>query len=361
MAYSNATTRHTLRIIDASLNRVGEGLRLLEDMARLLLNDTGLTQQLKTMRHGLIRGDYSFNEQLLQSRNSESDVGIALEVPGEEKGRDLPLVLVANSRRVQESLRTLEELAKIPALTLKLDPEKFKQARFNLYTIEKELLSKLQRQDKLKNVSGLYAIIDMQALKGRNPIEVASQVIHGGARVIQLRDKVQSKEKLLLIAQELKTLCAEHNVLFIMNDYLDLALAIDADGLHVGQDDLPVRVARRLLPPGKILGCSTTTLEQALAAQSDGVDYIAVGAMYPTSSKEVVKVVGLERLRQVRQAMSLPLVAIGGITKDNVPEVIAAGADSVAIISAILGAKSPEEASRQIVNSFDTKREQVNG
>ena len=265
-------------------------------------------------------------------------------------------MLVANSRRVQESLRTLEELAKVPGITPKLDPEKFKQGRFNLYTIEQKLLSKLLRQDKLKYISGLYGIIDIQALKGRNHIEVASQVIRGGAKTIQLRDKVQSKGKLLPIAQELRTLCAEHNVLFIMNDYLDLALDTDADGLHVGQTDLPVKVARRLLPLDKILGCSTTTLEQAVAAQSDGADYIAIGSMYPTSSKEAAKVVGLERLRQIRQAISLPLVAIGGITKDNASEVIAAGADSVAVISAVLGAESPEEASRQIADSFKTQK-----
>jgi len=350
----------TLRIIDANLNRVGEGLRLLEEIARLLLNDAALTQQLKTMRHELIRGDNSFHQQLLQSRNSKSDVGVDIEVPGEEKEKELPAVLVANARRVQESLRTLEELAKVPSTTAKLDSGKFKQARFNLYTIEQELLSKLLRQDKLKHISGLYVIIDTQALKGRKHIEVASQAIRGGARTIQLRDKVQSKEKLLPVAQQLKTLCTEQNVLFIINDYLDVALGTDADGLHLGQDDLPVKVARKLLPLGKILGCSTTTVEQATKAQSEGADYIAVGAMYPTSSKTATrtpaKVVGLETLRQVKQAISLPLVAIGGITKDNVSEVIAAGADSVAVISAILGAESPEDAARQIADIFEIQK-----
>ncbi|MFC1943635.1 thiamine phosphate synthase, partial [Chloroflexota bacterium] len=346
----------TLRIIDASLNRTGEGLRLLEDIARLLLNDAALTQQLKTMRHELIRSDRSFQQQLLQSRNAEGDVGVNIEVPGEEKERELPMVLVANARRVQESLRTLEELAKVPGTTPKLDSEKFKQARFNLYTIERKLLSKLLRQDKLEHISGLYVIIDTEALKGLSHIEAASQAIRGGARTIQLRDKVQSGEKLLSVAQQLRTLCTEHNVLFIINDYLDVALGADADGLHLGQGDLPVKVARKLLPLGKILGCSTTTVEQAMAAQSEGTDYIAVGSMYPTSSKEAVVVVGLERLQQIRQAVTLPLVAIGGITKDNASEVIAAGADSVAVISAVLGAEFPEEAARQIADSLETQK-----
>lgn len=339
----------TLRIIDANLNRVGEGLRLLEDIARLLLNDAVLTEQLKTMRHELIRGDYSFHQQLLQSRDVEGDVGIDIEVPAEEKERGLPLVLVANARRVQESLRALEELAKVPGITPKLDSEKFKHGRFNLYTIEQKLLARLLRRDKLKHISGLYVIIDTQLLKGRHHIEVARQVIRGGARAIQLRDKVQSKGELLPIAQQLRTLCAEHDVLFIMNDYLDLALAVDADGLHVGQDDLPVKVARKLLPMDKILGASARTIELATAAQSEGADYIGVGSMYPTSTKETAEVVGLERLHQIKQAVSLPLVAIGGITKDNASGIMAAGADAVAVISAVLGAESPEEASRQIV------------
>jgi len=360
MALSEATSRQTLRIIDANLNRVGEGLRFLEEIARLLLNDAALTQQLKTMRHELIRGDYQFHQQLLQSRNSEGDVGIDMEVPGEEPEKELPVVLVANSRRVQESLRTLEELAKVPATTVKLESGKFKQARFDVYTIEQKLLSRLLRQDKLKHISGLYVIIDTQALKGRHHLEVAGQVIRGGARTIQLRDKTLGKGELLPVAQQLKNLCAEHGVLFIMNDYLDVALDSDADGLHLGQDDLPVKVARRLLPLGKVVGCSTTTVEQAVAAQSDGADYVAVGSIYPTSSKTLAriaaKVVGLETLHQVRQAVTLPLVAIGGITRDNASEVMAAGADSVAVISAVLGAGSPEEASRQIADSLEMQK-----
>ena len=347
MASPESISNQTLRIIDANLNRIGEGLRLLEDLARLMLNDAVLTQQLKAMRHKLLESDWSFQQQLLQSRNSEGDVGIALEVPGEEKERGLPITVVANSRRVQESLRTLEELAKIPGT--RLDSEKFQQARFSLYTIEQKLLSRLLRQDKVKRLPGLYVIIDIQALKGRNPIEAASQAIHGGAKTIQLRDKLGKKKELLPIAQQLKSLCAEHHVIFIVNDYLDLALATDADGLHLGQNDLPIPVARKLLPIDKILGCSTTSVEQAITAQSEGADYIAVGSIYPTPSKETAKVIGVERLRQIRQAVSLPLVAIGGITKDNATEVMAAGADSVAVISAILQAEDIEKATREIV------------
>jgi len=355
MTPPEAISKQTLRIIDANLNRIGEGLRFLEDLARLLLNDATLTQQLKTMRHEMLRGDWSFQQQLLQARNSEGDVGISIEAPGEEKQRELPIMVVANARRVQESLRVLEEMAKIPEV--KLNSEKFKQARFTLYTIEQALLSKLLRQDKIKRLPGLYVIIDTKALiKGRSHIDVASQAIQGGAKTIQLRDKLQSKKELLLIAQQLKNLCAGHDVLFIVNDYLDLALATDADGLHLGQSDLPVGVARKLLPTDKILGCSTTTVNQAINAESEGADYIAVGSIYPTTSKETVEVVGLDRLRQIRQAVTLPLVAIGGITKDNVAEVMAAGADSVAVISAVVQAEDIEEAAREIAETLEVQK-----
>jgi len=355
MTPPEAISKQTLRIIDANLNRIGEGLRFLEDLARLLLNDATLTQQLKTMRHEMLRGDWSFQQQLLQARNSEGDVGISIEAPGEEKQRELPIMVVANARRVQESLRVLEEMAKIPEV--KLNSEKFKQARFTLYTIEQALLSKLLRQDKIKRLPGLYVIIDTKALiKGRSHIDVASQAIQGGAKTIQLRDKLQSKKELLPIAQQLKNLCAGHDVLFIVNDYLDLALATDADGLHLGQNDLPLAVVRRLLPTDKILGCSTTTVNQAINAESEGADYIAIGSIYPTTSKEAVEIVGLDRLRQIRQAVTLPLVAIGGITKDNVAEVMAAGADSVAVISAIVQAKDVEEAAREIAETLEVQK-----
>ena len=268
----------TMRIIDANLNRIGEGLRLLEDLARLILNDATLSQQLKTMRHGILEKDWPFNQQLLQARDSEGDVGINIEAPEGEK-RELTTMVVANSRRVQESLRTIEELAKLP--DVKLDPDKFKQARFDLYTIEQNLLSRLLRQDKVKRLPGLYVIIDTPALKGRSHVEVASQAIRGGAKVVQLRDKIQSKKELLPIAEQLKKLCAEHDVLFIMNDHFDLALAVDADGLHLGQDDLPVKAARKLLPIDKILGRSARTVDQAVAAESEGLTTLPLGQCIP--------------------------------------------------------------------------------
>ncbi|MFC1892975.1 thiamine phosphate synthase [Chloroflexota bacterium] len=339
----------TLRIIDANLNRIGEGLRVLEDLARFVLNAVELTQRLKNMRHNLLISDWSFQQQLLQARNAAGDVGVGIEVSREKKMEELPTVVIANARRVQEALRVMEELAKNTGL----DANKFLHARFSLYELEQALLFKLLRQDKIKHLRGLYVIIDTQALPGKSPTEAARQAIRGGTAVIQLRDKMLSKKELMPIAQELRELCAEHDVLFIVNDYLDLALAIDADGLHLGQDDLPIKVARKLLAGGKILGCSTRTVDQAIAAESDGADYIAVSAIYPTGSKERETVVGPERLRQIRQAVSVPLVAIGGITRDNAAEALAAGSSSVAVISAVLQAEDIESATRDIVDKLE--------
>jgi thiamine-phosphate pyrophosphorylase len=340
------------RIIDANLNRAGEGLHLLEEIARMVLNDAALTQQLKAIRHEILKGDLAFNQRLVQSRDSKSDVGFDIEV-GEEKTRELPIAVVANARRVQEALRILEEMAKVPGTTPELEADKCKQARFALYTIEQELLVRLTRQDKKSRLVGLYAIIDSQFLGKRNHLKVAGELIKGGASVIQLRDKFTPKAELLPIAQKMRKLCADKGVLFIINDHLDIALACGADGLHLGQEDLPLAIARRLLPMDMILGGSVNTVEQAKAAEDDGADYIAVGAMYPTTSKEKPKVVGVGRLKQVRGVVSLPLVAIGGINQDNANEVAANGADAVAVISALLGAKDVAEAARRIIKSFE--------
>jgi thiamine-phosphate pyrophosphorylase len=138
-------TPSVLRIVDANLNRLAEGLRILEEAARMILDDAELTEQLKILRHELIRSDVPFNIELIQSRDSEGDVGAALEVSGEEKQKDLPLIIIANSRRAQESLRVLEEMAKLPEISTKLNSEKYKKARFELYTLEQKLIARLMQ------------------------------------------------------------------------------------------------------------------------------------------------------------------------------------------------------------------------
>ncbi len=352
MVNSEEEFRQTMRVIDASLNRIGEGLRFLEETARMILNDSSVTQELKTLRHQMVITSDSFQRLLIDSRDAETDVGADMTVAEEVTGKDLASILVANSRRVQESLRTLEEIAKMPGAPKELDTDKYRQARFTTYTIERELFSRLLRQDNSRKIKGLYVIIDTEFLRGRSHTEVAEQAIKGGVKIIQLRDKTRGRKPIFETAKELKTMCSELGALFIVNDYADIAAASDADGLHLGQDDLPIQEARKMLPLDKIIGCSVTGVKQATEAQSAGADYVAVGAIYPTASKHSTtipaEVVGTETLREVKRAVSIPVVAIGGITYKNIPEVVKNGADSVAVISAVLGAESAEEASRML-------------
>ena len=167
--------------------------------------------------------------------------------------------------------------------------------------------------------------------------------------MVQLREKSLPPIELHSLAKELRGRCREAGCLFIVNDRVDLALAVEADGVHVGQDDLPAREARRLLRPGMLLGVSTHDEDQARRARDDGADYIAVGSMFPTGSKPGFRLVGPELLRRVRPDIAVPLVAIGGITVDNVAEVIRAGADAVAVISAVCAASDPTAATRSFM------------
>lgn len=337
-----------LRIVDANLNRIGEGLRLLEDITRFILNDPDLSEQLKSLRHELLPKNRSVQKKLLNARQAEGDVGAFLDVESEGERADAMSLVSANSRRVQQSLRVLEEVAKIHGQDIGLDWDKFKHARFKLYTLEQQIILKLHRHNKIEKVAGLYVIIDTKMLGGRSEAEVARQAIQGGARMIQLRDKLRPKGMVAPVARELKKLCAEADVLFIVNDQLDLAISSDADGLHIGLEDLPFADARKTLPGDKIIGCSSATLEEALQAEKQGADYIAVGSIYPTLTKQDIRLAGLKTLRQVKKKVSVPVVAIGGINKDNIADVIRAGADAVAVISAVLGADDVEKACRKL-------------
>jgi len=201
----------------------------------------------------------------------------------------------------------------------------------------------------LRLPSPLYVILDPAASAGRPLAEVLDAVIAGGGRLVQLRDKDASMADLWPRARALRERAREAGVTFIVNDRADLALALDADGLHVGQDALPPTVARRLLRPGMVLGVSTHDPEQARRAVADGADYVAVGSVYPTGSKAGFQLVGPELIGKLRPAIPVPLVGIGGITLDRAPEVIAAGADAVAVISAVCGAPDPAAATRALL------------
>jgi len=341
-----------LRIIDANLNRASEGLRLLEDIARFLLNDAEISQQLRSVRHNLAQEAKPLGAKLLSQRDSEHDVGatLTLHSPFEVEGQqDLLGLITSNAKRAEESLRVIAELAKLPEVSPMLNSARFEQLRFKLYSLERGLTARILRRDKTKQLTGLYVILDRQALAGRDELDAAEQVIQGGARVIQLRDKEGNKGELWPIAEKLKARCGRSGVLFIVNDYLDLALAVDADGLHIGQKDLPLSVVRGQLPVDRIVGCSVTTVSQAVKAEKEGADYVAVGSIFSTIMKQGATVVGIETLKQVRRVVSSPLVAIGGINEDNIGQVVAAGADSVAVISAVLGKGDVRGAVQQLV------------
>jgi thiamine-phosphate pyrophosphorylase len=344
-----------LRILDANLNRIGEGLRVLEDISRFTLNDRNISERLKDLRHQLLPTDRTIQESLLGAREAQADVGAFLEVEGEGERLDIAGLVSANSRRVQQSLRVIEEITKIPEQEFGLDWNEFKSARFSVYELEQSILLQLTRRDKRDRLTGLYLILDTEALGDRHHVDVARQALAGGTRTIQLRDKVRPKSELMPVSVELKRLCAGYNALFIVNDYLDVALASDADGLHVGQDDLPLSVARMLMPGNKLVGCSAATLDEAALADAQGADYIGVGSIYASPSKPGTRIAGLDTLRQVKDTVSIPVVAIGGINEDNVALVVDAGADACAIISAVLGSDEITEASRRLASLMEDR------
>ncbi len=194
----------------------------------------------------------------------------------------------------------------------------------------------------------LCVITDPQLAPGKDHVAIAGAALQGGADVIQFRDKQGSLRGLLLQARTIQALCRARGATFIVNDRVDLALAACADGAHVGQEDLPAEAARRLLGPGRILGVSTHDRAQAEAAVRAGADYIGFGPMFATGTKETGYTPrGLDGLREVRSAVGVPILAIGGITLENVAEVIEAGATAVAIISAVVAAPDIAEAARE--------------
>jgi thiamine-phosphate pyrophosphorylase len=202
----------------------------------------------------------------------------------------------------------------------------------------------------------LYVILDRSATAGRDVGDVLDAVIAGGCRMVQLREKTLASGLLLPIAERLRARCRDAGVTFIVNDRVDVAVAAGADGVHLGQEDLPPRAARPLLRRGMVLGRSTHSLAEARAAEAEGADYIAVGSMFATPTKPDFRLVGPGVLRSIRPAVRVPLVGIGGITPDNAAEVIRAGADGVAVISAVCGADDPAAATRRFLEAIHRAR-----
>ncbi len=204
----------------------------------------------------------------------------------------------------------------------------------------------------VNRVRGLYVIVDPAACGGRDPVDVAKMALQGGASIVQWRDKVRDKGDQLSDAQAIAALCRQHGALFVMNDHADLAAACGAGGLHLGQHDLPIGAARLVAGGATIIGVSTNTVEEARAAEATGADYVAVGSIFPTASKAGPRPASLDRLREVKAAVRVPVVAIGGINRDNIRDVVTSGADAVAVISAVCGADDPRGAAEELARAF---------
>jgi len=210
------------------------------------------------------------------------------------------------------------------------------------------------RREKADMVRGLYVIIDPQVTGGRNPFAIARAAIQGGARMLQLRDKLRDKGESLPLAHDLQKLCAEAGASLILNDHADVAAIVGAAGLHVGQTDLPVEQARQVLAPHQVLGRSNHEIEELVESERIGADHVAFGAIYHTDTKGVGRSPqGIERLLLARDAAQTPLVAIGGITAENAAPVIEAGVDAICVTAAVGSAAEPEAAAAKLVKVIE--------
>jgi thiamine-phosphate pyrophosphorylase len=381
-----------LRVLDAAANRAREGLRVVEDYVRFVLDDRHLTGRCKQLRHDLAATLGRIpTEHRLAARETQADVGTMLATPTESRRENAADVLRANFTRLEEALRSLEEFSKAAVVhsersleteggTRKAENRKpktenrkpkavrssiinhqssirwdlaaeLKQLRYRAYTLHRAVeitRSSLARLDRAR----LYVLID----GGSSPEQfqrLAAALVEAGVHAIQLRDKQLDDRRLLDRARLLRELTRRSNTLFIMNDRPDLAVLSRADGLHVGQEELTVKDARTIVGPEVLIGVSTHTLAQARQAVLDGANYIGVGPVFPSGTKQFDEFPGVGFLRAVADEIRLPAFAIGGITRENVPEVLATGFTRVAVAAAITAATDPAAAARDMLATLE--------
>jgi thiamine-phosphate pyrophosphorylase len=332
------------RIIDANINRASEGLRVLEDVARFHYDNGNVSEKLKKMRHDIRKNIMSCLAECLNERDSLNDVGISIskELKIDDKASLVELI-TANFKRVQEALRVIEENLKVVGMyeTSKL----YEDFRFMSYLLEKDFFMincSLTKRPKLD--TDLYCLTAEEYSRGRDNIEVVKAMINSGIKVIQYREKDKKQLQKYNECLKIRELTREAGVTFIVNDDVDIAMLVKADGVHLGQDDLPPERVRELVGAEMIIGLSTHSPEQAKDAVKSGVDYIGVGPIYKTyTKKDVCEPVGLEYLEYVVENIHIPFVAIGGIKESNVHEVKARGARCIAMVTEIVGAENIEE------------------
>jgi thiamine-phosphate pyrophosphorylase len=322
-----------VRLLDANFNRAREAVRVLEDAARFLLDDASLTQAAKDLRHRLsaavhrlpVAGSFSVH------RDTLGDVGTAVTAEGEQRRASSVDVVDAAFGRFGEAVRALEEYSKL------LDPavaDRFKQIRYDGYVLHTRLTRRLRPKTAVERLR-LCVLITEELCRG-DWMAVAEAALAGGADCLQLREKSLPDVELLKRARAVADLCRRHDALFIVNDRADIAVLSGADGVHVGQNDLPIDAVRRIVGPDLVIGKSTSTLSEAVAAAAEGPDYIGVGPIFPSLTKPQEHIAGLETLRRIGEQVKIPLMAIGGISPQNAGDVLAAGAYGIAVCQAVI-------------------------
>ncbi len=325
----NGSKGAVYRILDANLDRAREGLRIIEDWCRFGLNNSTQTEHLKHLRQTLAQWHAP---ELRLARDTPGDPGTDLTHAQEAERASITAVLQANLCRVQEALRVLEEYGKLYRGDF---AAACKTMRYQVYTLESELMGGHRRQQLRQALTYLVTSPCDRLL----PIVEAA--LQGGIALVQYRDKHTDDCLRLELAQKLKDLCHRYGALFLVNDRVDLALAVEADGVHLGQTDLPIATARQLLGQQRIIGRSTTNPEEMQRAIAAGADYIGVGPVYSTPTKPDKAAAGLDYVRYAAEHATVPWYAIGGINPDTLTEVLQAGAERVAVVRALIEAENP--------------------
>jgi thiamine-phosphate pyrophosphorylase len=349
----------TARILDAGANRAREALRVIEDYCRFVLDDAFLSGECKALRHELAQALAPLPAgALLEARETLRDVGTALSTPGERE-RFAPLAVVqANLKRLQEALRSLEEFGKLMGPggifggrgVLHLG-ETMEQLRYRSYTLERAVVLGTAARQRL---AGARLMVLLTGATCRAALDwTIQEVAAGGASIIQLREKQLDDRRLLERARDVRRWTRKAGVLFIVNDRPDVARLAEADGVHLGQEDLPVKEARRILGPDALIGVSTHNIDQVRQAVREGANYIGVGPTFPSGTKEfTTELAGLELVRQVAAETTLPAFVIGGINRETVAAAGAAGARRVAVSQALAQADDPRAAAAELLRAL---------
>jgi thiamine-phosphate pyrophosphorylase len=338
-----------LRLLDTNANRAREALRVVEDYARFVLDSAQLCGQLKSLRHELSQTLRSWTDESIIHRDTPGDVGTDIKTASETTRRDLADVVTAAAKRLGEALRSIEEFLKTKSPA---DAARIESIRYRFYAIEQTLAATLRPRERFAAVR-LYVLISESACKN-GWLAAAEAAIDGGADCLQLREKGLGDRELLARAEQLTRLCHGRGVLCIINDRPDIAALAGADGVHLGQDDLPAAEARRIVGTRGIIGVSTHNLDQARAAILAGADYIGVGPIFKSPTKPRDFVAGLE-YAAAAAALPIPKVGIAGIGLENVDDVLAAGIPAIAVTAAVTGCQDVREAARQLKEKLGRK------